>query len=103
MPGIKPTLKQVFQPVLIPPSLPIGKEPPSFLAWSLPLSLTGFVPADIHTPVLCMGSWVAFRGILQELAEISRIQWHISCKTTEEALLSWLGRKVSFLAKVKSS
>lgn len=49
--------------------LPIGKEPPSFLAWSLPLLLTGFVPPGIHTPVICMGSWVATGGILQEPAE----------------------------------
>lgn len=69
MPGIKSTLKQVFQPVLIPPYLPLEKSLHPFLPGPLPLSLTGFASPDRHTPVLCMGSWVTSRGILRELAE----------------------------------
>lgn len=99
MPGIKSTLKQVLQPFSYSPLLPIGKEPPSSSAWSLPL----FLPRFVSPQFIAWVPGVFVEGLCRSWLRDFQVMVAHQLKMTEEALLSWLSRRVSFLAKAKSS
>lgn len=81
------------------PLLPIGKEPPSSSAWSLPL----FLPRFVSPQFIAWVPGVFVEGLCRSWLRDFQVTVAYQLKMTEEALLSWLSRRVSFLAKAKSS
>lgn len=81
------------------PLLPIGKEPPSSSAWSLPL----FLPRFVSPQFIAWVPGLFVEGLCRSWLRDLQVTVVSQLKMTEEDLLSWLSRRVSFLAKAKSS